>query len=71
MRKRSITLKGHRTSISLEEEFWDVLEGFAKTDDRSLPKLIYNIDRSRMKQSPPPGLASALRVYALQRMKKT
>ena len=71
MRKRSITLKGHRTSISLEEEFWDVLEGFAKTDDRSLPKLIYDIDRSRMKQNPPPGLASALRVYALQRMKKT
>ena len=68
MRKRSITLKGHRTSISLEEEFWTVLEGFAIADGRSLPKLVYEIDRSRMKETPPPGLASALRVYALNRL---
>ncbi len=69
MLKRSITLKGHRTSISLEEEFWDALERYAAADGQSLPKLIYEIDRSRMKQNPPPGLASALRVYALQRSK--
>ncbi len=69
MRKRSITLKGHRTSISLEDEFWDALDAFAAEDERSLPKLIYNIDRARMKQNPPPGLASALRVYVLRRMR--
>lgn len=67
MRKRSITLKGHRTSISLEDEFWDALDTFAAADERSLPKLIYDIDRARMKQTPPPGLASALRVYVLRR----
>ncbi len=71
MRKRSITLKGHRTSISLEEEFWEALERFAEADGRSLPKLIYDIDRLRMKQNPPPGLASALRVYALRRVQDT
>lgn len=68
MRKRSITLKGHRTSISLEDEFWDALDAFAKADERSLPKLIYDIDRARMKRTPPPGLASALRVYVLGRI---
>ena len=68
MRKRSITLKGHRTSVSLEDEFWAALERFAAEDARSLPKLIYEIDRERMKQTPPPGLASALRVYVLRRM---
>ena len=67
MRKRSITLKGHRTSVSLEDEFWAALERFADEDERSLPKLIYEIDRERMKQTPPPGLASALRVYVLRR----
>lgn len=68
MRKRSISLKGHRTSVSLEDEFWAALERFAAEDERSLPKLIYDIDRERMKQTPPPGLASALRVYVLRRM---
>lgn len=68
MRKRSISLKGHRTSVSLEDEFWTALECFAAEDERSLPKLIYEIDRERMKQTPPPGLASALRVYVLQRI---
>ncbi len=67
MRKRSISLKGHRTSVSLEDEFWTALEKFADEDARSLPKLIYEVDRERMKQTPPPGLASALRVYVLRR----
>ncbi|MEO1243130.1 MAG: ribbon-helix-helix domain-containing protein [Pseudomonadota bacterium] len=69
MRKRSITLKGHRTSISLEDEFWETLDALAAADERSLPKLIYDIDRARMKQAPPPGLASALRVYVLRRVR--
>ena len=67
MRKRSISLKGHRTSIALEEEFWSALEGFAAEDERTLPSLIYQIDRNRLKQTPAPGLASAIRVYVLTR----
>lgn len=68
MRKRSITLKGHRTSIALEAEFWAALEAFAEADKRSLASLIARIDRDRLKQTPPPGLASALRVYVLKRV---
>jgi len=67
MRKRSITLKGHRTSIALEAEFWSALEAIAARDRRSLPDLISEIDRQRLERAPPPGLASALRVYVLSR----
>ena len=68
MIKKSITLKGHRTSIALEAEFWAALEGFAKSDQRTLPALVNAIDRARLKQTPPPGLASAIRVYVLKRL---
>jgi predicted DNA-binding ribbon-helix-helix protein len=68
MRKRSISLKGHRTSVSLEDAFWRALEKLAAIDGCSLPKLISEIDRTRMKEMPPPGLASALRVYVLKRL---
>lgn len=83
MRKRSISLNGHRTSIALEPEFWTALERFAQADGRSLPSLISEIDRARLDRAPsrktsqnpaqnpaqyaPQGLASALRVYVLTR----
>ncbi len=66
MRKRSVTLKGHRTSIALEDEFWDALDDIAGARNRSLANLITEIDRKRLKQSPAPGLASALRVFVLK-----
>lgn len=69
MRKRSITLEGHRTSIALEAEFWAALEAIAEADNRTLPALINQIDRSRLKLSPAPGLASAIRVYVLNRLR--
>lgn len=68
MRKRSITLKGHRTSIALEDEFWAALNDIAAEESKTLPQLVSRIDRDRLKQSPPPGLASALRVYVLKRL---
>jgi predicted DNA-binding ribbon-helix-helix protein len=67
MRKRSIAIKGHRTSISLEPAFWAALDRIAAQQGRSLPALVAEIDRRRLLQSPPPGLASALRVFALER----
>ena len=70
MRKRSITLKGHRTSIALEDEFWNALDAIAQTDKRTLPALINSIDRERLKQTPPPGLASAIRVYVLKKLEE-
>jgi len=65
MRKRSISIKGHRTSILLEPEFWAALDAAAAERGVSLPVLIADIDRVRMKSSPAPGLASALRVFVL------
>lgn len=68
MRKRSISIKGHRTSILLEPEFWMALEESARRRGVSLPSLIAEIDQARLKASPAPGLASALRVFALSEL---
>ncbi len=61
--KRSVRLAGHATSLSLEEEFWEVLEAAAKADAKPLSHLLNAIDRDRTGP-----LASAARVYALQRL---
>ncbi|MCB2096435.1 MAG: ribbon-helix-helix domain-containing protein [Parvularculaceae bacterium] len=66
MPKRSISIKRHRTSIALEKEFWDALDAAAEHRRVSLPSLIAEIDQSRLKAAPPPGLASALRVFVLK-----
>ncbi|MCC6720488.1 MAG: ribbon-helix-helix domain-containing protein [Acetobacteraceae bacterium] len=61
--KRSFTLAGHRTSIALEPEFWQALEGIAAAQSRSLPTLISEIDAERSTDRP---LASMLRIHALR-----
>lgn len=61
MRKRSLTIAGHRTSIALEPQFWDALESIAQTRDVSLPHLIAEIDEKRED----PNLSSAIRVFVL------
>jgi predicted DNA-binding ribbon-helix-helix protein len=71
MRKRSITIHGHPTSISLEDEFWQELAGIAKQRELSLNALVTEIDRTR--DSPKGGggnLSSALRVYVLKQAKR-
>ena len=65
MRKRSISINGHRTSILLEPAFWLALEQAAARRGTSLPALIADIDAARTGETPRPGLASALRVFAL------
>lgn len=57
--KRSITVAGHRTSVSLEEIFWRALAEQAAAEGRSLAKLIAEVDRHRAG-----NLSSALRVHA-------
>ncbi|MEM6414134.1 MAG: ribbon-helix-helix domain-containing protein [Pseudomonadota bacterium] len=66
MEKRSLSLKGHRTSIALEPEFWCILDALAKEQDQSLPSLITDVDESRITDEYDGGLASALRVLALK-----
>lgn len=63
LQKRSVRLAGHPTSISLEEEFWDILEAAADADEISLAQLLNQIDHER--EGP---LASAARVYAVRRL---
>jgi predicted DNA-binding ribbon-helix-helix protein len=62
MRKRSLTIAGHHTSIALEPEFWDGLEGLADRRGVRLVTLIENIDSTRQT----PNLSSALRVAVLR-----
>ena len=63
--KRSVTIAGHQTSISLEPLFWQALEAAAL--ERSLPlnALIAEIDALRITAEDPPNLASALRTWLL------
>jgi predicted DNA-binding ribbon-helix-helix protein len=62
LRKRSVQLSGHATSIALEPEFWAVLEAMAAVDRLSLAALVGRIDDARAGGRP---LASACRVAAL------
>jgi predicted DNA-binding ribbon-helix-helix protein len=63
--KRSVTIAGHETSISLEPVFWKALGEAAETAGLPLNALIAQIDVERIAASRPPNLASALRVWVL------
>ena len=60
-KKRSLTIAGHRTSISLEDDFWEALKEMGKSQGRSVPDLIAEIDAQRG----PSGLSSAIRSAVL------
>lgn len=64
--KRSFSIRGHRTSISLEEPFWDALREAATRERLSLAALIARIDESRGNA----GLSSAVRVWILDDVRK-
>lgn len=66
MQRYSVTLHGHRTSVSLEQEFWVVLKQAAKQKGLSVTALIRQIDDERLNAGLPSGLSSALRIYLLQ-----
>ncbi|HEX3915724.1 MAG TPA: ribbon-helix-helix domain-containing protein [Caulobacteraceae bacterium] len=61
LKKRSIALAGHATSLALEPEFWTVLEALAAARGLSLSALVAQIDAARG----PRPLASACRLAAL------
>ena len=63
--KRSVTIAGHETSISLEPAFWDALNNAATAQNLPLNALIARIDAERIAVPKPPNLASALRVWVL------
>ncbi|MDX1702938.1 MAG: ribbon-helix-helix domain-containing protein [Altererythrobacter ishigakiensis] len=61
--KRSVQIEGHKTSISLEPIFWDMLRDAAATQGIAINALVAKIDEERIKSETPPGLASAIRVW--------
>lgn len=63
--KRSITIAGHQTSISLEPAFWTALEAAAAARALPLSALVGRIDALRIAERRPPNLASALRSWLL------
>lgn len=65
MKKKSVQLTGHQTSVMLEEEFWDALSGIAQAKKTSVRQLIIAVDNTRTG-----NLASALRVFVLKEIQK-
>jgi len=64
MKKISVSLSGHQTSISLEDDFIDALHAIAKRDKVSVTSIIDMIDEKR---NPDSNLSSAVRSYILRR----
>jgi len=67
VRKRSIAIRGHRTSYSLEQAFQNQIERIAAERGMTLAALIAEIDETRARQT---NLSSALRLYVLERLLK-
>jgi predicted DNA-binding ribbon-helix-helix protein len=63
-KKRSLTLKGHRTSVSLEDAFWKAFRRIAAEQGKPINVLAAEIDAKRGLE-PDVGLASAIRLYVL------
>jgi predicted DNA-binding ribbon-helix-helix protein len=61
--KRSIEIAGHKTSISLEPVFWDMLKARAAQHEMPINALVARIDADRLEADTPPGLAGAIRVW--------
>ena len=61
LRKRSVLVAGHKTSVSLEDAFWEVLKELADRRGLSINQLVAEVDEGRSG-----NLSSALRVYVLR-----
>lgn len=66
MQKHAVTIRGHRTSISLEAEFWVELKRLAVQQQKPLAVFIAEIDAARGNTR---GLSSAIRLYILSKLK--
>lgn len=65
--KRSVQIAGHKTSISLEPIFWDMLRAAAEDEGLPINAIVARIDEERIRAETPPGLASAIRVWLVSR----
>lgn len=64
--KRSVTLRGHRTSVSLEDDFWQAFRDLAAARGLGLNQLAAEIDEAR---APDTGLATAIRLAVLRHLR--
>lgn len=65
--KRSVEIAGHKTSISLEPLFWDMLIAASAAEAVPVNALVARIDAERIAAANPPGLASAIRCWLAAR----
>ncbi|MCA8929397.1 MAG: ribbon-helix-helix domain-containing protein [Alphaproteobacteria bacterium] len=65
LRRRSVTISGHRTSVSLEDPFWEQLKGIAAERNLSIANVVAEVDKGRQS-----NLSSALRVFVLKELLK-
>jgi predicted DNA-binding ribbon-helix-helix protein len=73
IRKRSVTIGRHRTSVSLEAAFWEELAVIAAARGMSLNALVAEIDRDRLRGGDlraAANLSSALRLHVLDQLKE-
>lgn len=65
LKRRSVTIAGHRTSVSLEDPFWDQLKLVANERNISVAQVVAEVDKGRTG-----NLSSALRVFVLEELLK-
>jgi predicted DNA-binding ribbon-helix-helix protein len=66
LRKRSVRIAGHRTSLSLEAAFWEALKEIAAARGQPVSRLIAEIDGARVEAGGTANLSSAVRVFVLE-----
>jgi len=67
LKKHSVSIRGHRTSFSLEDEFWQELQEIARLREMPVARLITQLDEQRPSNQ---NLSSALRVFVLAEVKR-
>lgn len=68
MIKRSLSIHGHRTSLALEAEFWEVIDEAVEQGGKSFARFIRDLDDERTQNGTEQNLASYLRVWVLKRV---
>ena len=63
--KRSVVVDGHKTSVSLEDQFWNDLKAIARAHGAPLSKIVSEIDNTRRQSN----LSSALRLFVLDQVR--
>lgn len=66
--KRSVEIAGHKTSVSLEPLFWDMLRAVAQAEGVPINALVARVDAERIAAANPCGLAAALRLWLVARL---